>query len=63
MNGRYWQSGSTTNGNASYIDTTNIFRAEDKSKLILSKTFSIEQIADFYANVLGASKGKDYTNG
>lgn len=46
-------------GNADGLDTTNIFRCEDKSKLINVSTFSDSQIQDFYFNVLNVFKLSD----
>lgn len=59
LNGKFWNSGSTTNGNSNNIDSTSILRQQDKSMLVLSKSFSLQQIEDFYINVLGASKSID----
>jgi hypothetical protein len=59
LNGKFWEDNNTTNGVPSYIDSTNMFKSQGKSKLVMTKTFSLKQIADFYTNVLDTSKNKD----
>ena len=63
LNSQFWKDGSTNTGNASFIDTTNIFHNEDKSKLVTGKSFAIDQIADFYENTLMSMKDKELSSG
>lgn len=60
LNGKFWENDSTTTGSPTYIDSTSFLRHQDTSKLVTSRTFQLEQIADFYSNILGASKDKSY---
>lgn len=60
LNGKFWENDGTTAGSPTYIDSTSFLRNQDASKLVTSRTFQLEQIADFYSNILGASKDKSY---
>lgn len=66
LNGMFWKNGSTSDGIAG-SDTTDLTYQSSKSKIVLSKTFQLDQIADFYENVLKApqnkiSSGSTYVN-
>lgn len=55
LNPPFW-TGTGATGNGDSLDSTNIFRPEDKAKLVNIKSMTQEQINDFYLNVLGSFK-------
>lgn len=57
LNGAFWKNGSTSNGLAG-IDTTDLTYSSAKSKMVLSRSFQLDQIADFYENVLKSPQNK-----
>lgn len=61
LNLEYWKNIGAV-GTADSYDSTNIFRPEDKSKLINVKSMSQDQINDFYLNILGNFKNINRLN-
>ena len=58
LNGKYWNAENTTNGAATFVDSTNVLNSADKSQIIIGKQMQLNAIADFYDNILSKPENK-----